>query len=138
MPYCYKYPRPALTVDALVFSSDEKVLLIQRKNPPFKGLWALPGGFVDMDETPEEAVVRELEEETGLSGIPFEQFHTYGAVERDPRHRTISVVFIGNVNNTSEFQPIGGDDAADAQWFSVDQLPNIAFDHKKIILDGIQ
>jgi len=138
MPYCYKYPRPALTVDALVFSSDKKVLLIQRKNPPFKGLWALPGGFVDMDETPEAAVERELEEETGLKGITLKQFHTYGALNRDPRHRTVSIVFIGEVGGSGNYIPSGMDDAVDAGWFSVDDLPNIAFDHKKIILDGIQ
>lgn len=136
MPYSYKYPRPALTVDALVFSSDRKVLLIQRKNPPFKGLWALPGGFVDMDETPEAAVERELEEETGLNEIALKQFHTYGALNRDPRHRTVSIVFIGEVEDSTGYSPTGMDDAADAQWFSVDDLPKIAFDHQEIILEG--
>lgn len=135
MPYCYKYPRPALTVDALVASDDGMVLLIQRKNPPFEGLWALPGGFVDIDEAPEEAVLRELKEETGLENIKLEQFHTYGAIGRDPRHRTVSIVFIGKVSNANEFQPVGNDDAADSKWFPWEDLPDLAFDHKKIVED---
>jgi len=137
MPYCYKYPRPALTVDALIISTDGKVLLIQRKNPPFEGLWALPGGFVDMDETPEMAVLRELKEETGIDNIQLKQFHTYGAIDRDPRHRTISIVFFGNIINSSEFQPVGNDDASDAKWISLEALPDLAFDHKIIIEDAI-
>ena len=136
MPYSYKYPRPALTVDALVFSSEGKVLLIQRKNPPFQGLWALPGGFVDMDETPEQAVVRELKEETGLTGISFKQFHTYGALDRDPRHRTISIVFVGKIIKSIDYKPLGSDDATAAEWFNLDQLPELAFDHHQIILDA--
>ena len=133
MPWCYKYPRPALTVDALIVSSDEKVLLIQRKNPPFKGLWALPGGFVDMDETPEAAAVRELEEETGLTGIELTQFHTFGAVDRDPRHRTVSIVFSGHTANSRDVIPKANDDASDAGWFDISNLPETAFDHKEII-----
>ena len=133
MPWCYKYPRPALTVDALIVSSDGKVLLIQRKNPPFKGLWALPGGFVDMDETPEAAAVRELEEETGLTGIELTQFHTFGAVDRDPRHRTVSIVFSGYTANSKDVIPKANDDASDAGWFDIRNLPETAFDHKEII-----
>ena len=138
MPYCYKYPRPALTVDALILSDDGKVLLIQRKNPPFKGLWALPGGFVDMGETLEEAVTRELREETGLTDINLEQFHSYSALNRDPRHRTVSVVFTGRVNDSDNYKPEGNDDAAAAEWFDIKLLPEIAFDHNVIINDALK
>jgi len=138
MPYCYKYPRPALTVDALIITGDEKVLLIQRKNPPFKDLWALPGGFVDIAETPEKAAERELEEETGLKGIPLKQFHCYGAIDRDPRHRTVSIVFTGKIKNSADYKPIGNDDAATAGWFDINNLPKLAFDHDVIISDALK
>ena len=98
MSYSYDYPRAAVTVDAAVFCSFDTglfVLLIQRDRPPFEGMWALPGGFVDMHETLEEAVARELNEETGLAGILLEQLHTFSSLNRDPRHRTISTVFTG-------------------------------------------
>jgi len=133
----YKYPRPALTTDALVFAFDKKqnelkLLLIQRLNEPFKDKWAFPGGFVDMDETVEQSVVRELQEETGLKNINFEQFYTASKLGRDPRGRTVSVVFwaITQINENI----IGLDDAKDAKWFSVNNLPEIAFDHKEIFL----
>jgi len=138
MPYTYKYPRPALTVDAVVFKKSDKetsVLLIERKNPPYKGKWALPGGFVDMDETVESAAARELLEETGLAGIKLQQLHTFSAVERDPRGRTISVVFWGVITNSETAR--AGDDAADAKWFSIDNLPDLAFDHQEIMAMAI-
>ncbi len=133
MSFTYKYPRPALTVDAIVLKKTHvvQVLLIQRANEPFKEMWAFPGGFVDMDETVEEAVVRELEEETSLSGIELKQFHTFSAVDRDPRHRTVSVVFYGFANEKAK--PIAGDDAKNAQWFDLDNLPKLAFDHQEIL-----
>ena len=137
MSYCYKYPRPALTVDALVVSNDGKVLLIKRKNPPFEGMWALPGGFMDMDETPEEAVARELLEETGLAGMDFRQFHTYGALQRDPRHRTVSIVFIAETGFSEDIKVHGGDDASEAGWVSLNKLPEMAFDHAEIIKDFV-
>ncbi len=135
MSFTYKYPRPALTVDAVVFrESDQKeVLLIQRLNEPFKDLWAFPGGFVDMEETVEDAVGRELFEETSLSGISLKQFYTYSAIHRDPRHRTVSVVFVGKAEKNTE--PKAGDDAKKARWFGLDDLPKMAFDHAEILND---
>lgn len=134
--YTYKYPRPALTTDALIFGYDEeinelKLLLIQRLNEPFKDKWALPGGFVDMDESVEECVVRELEEETGLTGFKFEQLYTASKLGRDPRGRTVSVIFwsIAKINYAAK----GHDDAKQASWFSVNNLPELAFDHSEIV-----
>ena len=135
MNFCYPYPRPAVTVDAVVFREMERqwqILLIQRKNEPFLGMWALPGGFVDMDETLEESAARELSEETGLSGIHLKQLHTFSAVDRDPRHRTITTVFMGILQDHSK-SPMAGDDASAAAWFLISQLPTLAFDHKEVI-----
>lgn len=139
--FSYKYPRPALTTDALVFGFDEKkqdlqILLIQRKNEPFKGQWALPGGFVDMDETVEKCVVRELEEETSLTNIKFEQLITASKTDRDPRGRTVSVIFWSLIN--TNYNVVGLDDAKDAQWFSIKNLPKIGFDHLEIINYAIE
>ncbi len=132
--HTYKYPRPALTVDALVLKKETaEVLLIQRGIEPFKDKWALPGGFVDMDELLETACLRELEEETGLKLDSLSQFKTYDAVDRDPRHRTISVVFCGFAEKDAEVK--GGDDASQAAWFKIDQLPELAFDHSSIIAE---
>lgn len=134
MSYTYPYPRPALTVDAVIFQRTDnelKVLLIERKNNPFQGCWAFPGGFVDMEETVEEAAVRELEEETGLTAIDLTQFKVYSDVNRDPRGRVVSVVFYGVVNHDVILK--ANDDAKDAQWFSVENLPTLAFDHDKIL-----
>jgi 8-oxo-dGTP diphosphatase len=131
MPFTYSYPRPALTVDAVVFRKKEtrlQVLLIRRKHYPFEGMWALPGGFVDMNETIEEAVVRELEEETHLRVSNLQQLHTFSALGRDPRGRTVSVTFFGMVE-ADQSEVIGGDDASDAKWFEVTDLPDLAFDH---------
>lgn len=136
MTYQYTYPRPALTVDALILANTSEgahLLLIQRKNPPFQDCWALPGGFMNMDETLEQAVVRELQEETGLVCKNLQQFKTFSVVNRDPRGRTISVVFwevIAGIPKTT-----AGDDAKKAQWFSVNQLPELAFDHKQIVAE---
>lgn len=132
--YTYQYPRAALTVDALVYCAlkDEIfVLLIQRGNEPFKGKWALPGGFVNMDETLEEACKRELLEETGLEVEKMNQFKAFDALHRDPRHRTISVVFSTQLTNMAEVK--GADDAAVASWFPVSELPDLAFDHQQIL-----
>ena len=137
--YSYKYPRPTVTADALIFRKNNKnveILLIKRSNPPFEGMWASPGGFMDMDETPEEAAIRELHEETNLSNVELYQFHAYGAVDRDPRHRTIAIAYAGFLtNNNTEIN--GGDDAADAQWFNIHNLPELAFDHDLIVADAI-
>jgi len=133
MSFTYKYPRPALTVDAVVFkkTSALEVLLIQRGNEPFKNLWAFPGGFVDMDETVEMAVDRELQEETGIRDITLKQFKTFSAIDRDPRFRIVSVVFVGITK--ANMEPIAGDDAKNAKWFNINDLPELAFDHKEIL-----
>jgi len=134
--FTYKYPRAALTVDAIVFVKSEttiSVLLIERGREPFKNKWALPGGFVDLDETLEKACIRELEEETGLQVEKMQQFRAYDAIDRDPRHRTISVVY--SVQLAGKMPVKGNDDAAQARWFSIDDLPELAFDHAEILND---
>lgn len=140
MPYSYEYPRGALTVDCVVFGVDDdelKVMLIQRGLPPFEGKWALPGGFVRIDETLEDAARRELEEETGLHKIYLEQLYTFGAVARDPRERVVSVAYYALVKlSEHELQP--ATDARDAAWFSVHAVPSLAFDHSEILQMGIE
>src|SRR6266496_1650146 len=135
MPYTYQYPRPALTVDCVVFGFDEgelKVLLIERALEPFKGKWALPGGFVRVDETLDEAARRELEEETGLRNVFLEQLYTFGAVQRDPRERVVSVAYYALVNLRDH--PVqAATDARDAGWFGVHDVPSLAFDHANIL-----
>ena len=139
--YVYDWPRPMVTVDAAVFtfSGDRvKVLLINRGNEPFKGKWALPGGFIGMDEQLENAVVRELEEETGLTGVQLEQMHTFGTIGRDPRGRQISVVFMG-IATEEQTRIKAGDDAAEAQWFDIEKLPeDMAFDHNEVVRFAIE
>jgi len=134
--YIYDWPRPMVTADALVFTHSGgkiKVLLIKRGNEPFKGKWAVPGGFVNMDEELEDAVLRELEEETGLTGVYLKQMHTFGTVGRDPRGRQITVVFMG-IAKEEQTKVQAGDDAAEAQWFDIEELPEeLAFDHDEVI-----
>ena len=135
MPHTYRYARPALTVDCVVFGLDEedlKVLLIQRRNEPFAGRWALPGGFVDVGETPEEAARRELEEETGLRNVYLEQLYTFGEPDRDPREHTVSVAHYALVN-TRGTRVRAADDARDAGWFPARRPPPLAFDHDRIV-----
>lgn len=123
-----------VTVDAVVFQKEKnkiQILLIQRKNPPFQNQWALPGGFVEDDEDLETAVTRELFEETGIVYSNFKQLKSYGKPERDPRGRTISVAFVGF--SEEKAIPIGADDAKEAKWFAIDNLPKLAFDHDEII-----
>lgn len=129
--FTYSYPRPAVTVDAILVSSARMVLLIERGREPYKGKWALPGGFIDMDESLETACLRELQEETGIVIDEVKQFKAYGAVGRDPRHRTISVVFYAFIEK--EQPALAGDDAAKARWFSLNELPELAFDHGQIL-----
>jgi 8-oxo-dGTP diphosphatase len=134
--YSYKYPRAALTTDAIVFVKEEKstfVLLIQRGHEPFQNKWALPGGFIEMDETLEQACIRELEEETGLKVAKMSQFKTYDAVDRDPRHRTLSVVYYAELKEKQAVR--GSDDATHAEWFAIGSLPELAFDHRQILED---
>ena len=135
MPYTYEYPRPALTVDVVVFAHDEgdlKVLLIERDLAPFAGRWALPGGFVNVDETLDTAARRELQEETGLHDIFLEQLYTFGAVDRDPRERIVSVAYYALVN-LSEHIVMASSDARNAAWFALADLPRLAFDHETIL-----
>lgn len=132
--YTYDYPRPMVTTDAAVFcplNGTLHVLLIQRGKEPFKGKWALPGGFVEMDESLEDAAARELEEETGVSGVALRQYHTFGALERDPRGRVITVAYWGWLDKPCEVH--ASDDAMDARWHPVDSLPALASDHDIII-----
>ncbi len=133
MTYSYEYPRPAVTVDVILITRDEvpKILLIQRKNEPFINKWAFPGGFLDMDEDLETAALRELQEETNIQHIQLKQFKSYGAVNRDPRGRTVSVVFYAIID--LEITPTAMDDAKDAKWFPLDQIPTLAFDHQSIL-----
>lgn len=133
--YCYRYPHPAMTADCVIFGFDGKalkVLLVERGLEPFLGSWALPGGFMKIDETIEQTARRELEEETGLKGVYMEQFRVYSTVNRDPRERVVTVVFIALVR-PGDYSLIAGDDAADARWFDVEFLPPMAFDHTDII-----
>jgi 8-oxo-dGTP diphosphatase len=135
LTYCYEYPRPAVSADIAVFRQQEQslqVLLIKRKNPPFQGMWALPGGFMEMDETLEQTAIRELEEETGLKDIELKQFKTFSQVDRDPRTRVVTTVFYGMVS-MEHSMATGGDDAEEAEWFPVNNLPPIGFDHDQII-----
>lgn len=132
--YTYKYPRAALTVDALVYVKEKNttwVLLIQRGKDPFKNKWALPGGFIEMDETLEKACIRELQEETGLKVKKMTQFKAYDAIDRDPRHRTISVIYFVEIKGKQAVK--GSDDAAKAEWFPINELPELAFDHEQIL-----
>ena len=131
--FCYKYPHPSVTADCVIFGFDGvsiKVLLIQRGIEPFKDKWAFPGGFMKIDETAEECARRELEEETGLKNTAVEQFYTFSDVNRDPRERVITVAHYALVR-LSEVK--GGDDAASARWFSMDEVPSLAFDHDHIL-----
>lgn len=135
MPHTYQYPRAALTVDCVVFGFDEgelKVLLIQRGLEPFKGRWALPGGFVRVDETLDAAARRELVEETGLRNVFLEQLYTFGEVDRDPRERVVSVAYYALVK-LSDHRAKAATDAASAEWFPVSKLPKVAFDHADIL-----
>ena len=137
MPYTYKYPRPAVTADCVVITSEEepRVLLIERGEEPFKGCWAIPGGFLNMDETTEQCAIRELEEETGLKIDKAKQIGAYCKVDRDPRGRTISVAYLAIVERPLEVS--GQDDAAKAKWFPVNALPPLAFDHDEIMADAM-
>jgi 8-oxo-dGTP diphosphatase len=139
--YIYDWPRPMVSVDALVFGffrNEAKVLLIKRGREPFKGKWALPGGFVEIEEELEDAVERELSEETGIAGVPLEQMHTFGGVGRDPRGRQITIVFVG-IATKGLTRIKAGDDAVKVRWFDIEKLPkDLAFDHNEVIEFGIK
>lgn len=134
--YAYSYPRPAVTVDCVILRmirNERNILLIKRDREPFKGCWALPGGFIEMNETLEESAARELQEETGLHGIGLHQSGAYGDPLRDPRGRTITIAYYGFDNSNQE--PKAGDDANEVKWFLLSSLPPLAFDHLKIITE---
>jgi 8-oxo-dGTP diphosphatase len=132
--YTYAYPRPAVTVDIVVLTRDAspQVLLVRRKHEPFAGTWAIPGGFVEMEESLEAAAVRELYEETSVRVKKLKQFHTFGDPGRDPRGRTISVVYLADVD-AGKVKPAAKDDAAEVAWHRLSRLPPLAFDHTKIL-----
>ena len=136
--YTYKYPRPAVTADCVVITKEPepRVLLIQRGNEPFKGQWAFPGGFMNMDETAEQCAVRELFEETALNAKDIIQIGAYSKIDRDPRGRTVSVAFLTIIDTAAAVE--GQADAAKAQWFPLNALPDLAFDHNDIITDAIK
>ncbi len=136
-PHCYKYPQVALTVDAVVFSYENKqlyVLLIERAFEPFKGYWAFPGGFVNPDETAEQACIRELKEETSLTPRYLEQFQVSSTPERDPRQRVVTVPFVV-IPETKE--ALAADDALQAKWFNIADMPKLAFDHERIFCSAL-
>ncbi len=135
MLYTYAYPRPSVTVDIIVTKKENKseyILLIERKNEPYKNQWALPGGFIDINEEIETAAFRELKEETSIYDIKLKQLHTFGKPGRDPRGRTISVIYTGELINLNQ-KVVAGDDAKALRWFNIKDIPDMAFDHKNII-----
>ena len=138
MTYTYKYPRPAVTADCVVITkeAEPKVLLIQRGIDPYKGCWAFPGGFMNMDETTEQCAIRELEEETGLRVSDVHQIGAYSKVDREPRGRTITVAYLAIIEEPLAVR--GQDDAAKAEWFPLSALPELAFDHAEIMRDAVK
>ncbi len=140
MASTYEYPRPALTVDAVVFGLDDgdlKVLLVRRGLEPFRDKWALPGGFVRVEESLEDAVRRELREETGIADVFLEQLYTFGAVDRDPRGRVVTVAYYGLVR-LSDHSVRAATDARDAAWFAVSEAGGLAFDHDRILAAALE
>lgn len=138
MSYTYEYPRPAVAADCVVFGfngRDLQILLIERGNEPFKGCWAFPGGFMNMDETAEQGALRELQEETGLAINRIKQLGAFTDVQRDPRGRVVSIAFYALVRPSAV---TGGDDANEARWFAIDDVPRLAFDHDYILRKAMQ
>lgn len=140
MAYTYEYPRPSVTVDCVIFGLDAsdklKILLIQRAHDPFENYWALPGGFVDENEDLEAAALRELEEETGVKDVFVEQLFTFGTPGRDPRGRVITVAYYALINLT-EHPVKASSDARNVKWFELDKIPQLAFDHAKILKTAV-
>jgi len=143
--FAYPYPRPALTVDAAIVAKNTdgfpKLLLIQRKHDPFAGSWALPGGFVNELEPLDTAVARELQEETSIDPskiVSLKQIGCFGDPGRDPRGWTVTVAYAGLVPSSTELPVLGADDAAEARWFDVGSLPELAFDHRIIVRSALE
>lgn len=138
--YIYEYPRPAVTTDCVIFGFDEgelKILLIERGIEPYKGRWALPGGFLDMNEDAETCARRKLLEETCLSDLFMEQLYTFSAVERDPRYRVVSIAYYALVK-LSDYEAQAGTDTANIKWFPLSEVPDLAFDHQEILKMAIE
>lgn len=136
--FCYEYPRPAVTVDIVVFSGDiPDVLLIRRKHAPFEKHWALPGGFIEMEESLKASARRELEEETGVTDVRLTEVGTFGDPSRDPRGRVITVAYTAIVEK-SLLNIEAGSDASEAAWFPTTDLPVLAFDHGEIIRKALE
>lgn len=136
--YAYRYPRASITADSVLFAEQDGqifVLLIQRGNDPYKGCWAFPGGFLNMDETVARCAERELEEETGIVMSGMQLVGIYSDVERDPRGRVITAAYTAI---TTMPQATAADDAADAKWWPINDLPHLAFDHETILNDAIK
>ena len=133
LKYHYKYPHPSITTDCVIFGFDGtklRVLLVERGIEPYKGRWAFPGGFLKMEESAEDGALRELEEETGLKDAYIKQFHAFSDPNRDPRERIVTIAYYALVR----MQEVkGGDDAAKAEWFALDEVPSLAFDHDQIL-----
>lgn len=138
MAYNYDYPRPAVTADCVVITNEPiaKVLLIQRGENPFKDSWALPGGFMEIDETLDQCAIRELKEETGLLLTDCYQIGTYSGVSRDPRTRVITTAYLFIIPESVKVE--GHDDAAAAKWFPITDIPHLAFDHYDIVKDAVR
>jgi len=140
LAYTYSYPHPAVTVDIAIFTIRDdalQVLLIKRAQPPYRGEWALPGGFVGLEESLKHAAWRELKEETGVNAVYLEQLFTFGHPQRDPRERVISVAYFALIPS-DKLQIKAASDAADVGWFSIDAIPELAFDHKKILTKALE
>lgn len=134
--YSYEHPRPALTVDVVIFTVQDqalKVLLIQRRDDPFRHRWALPGGFVALEESLEMAAARKLNEETGVTAAYLEQLYTYGEPGRDPRGRVVSVAYFALISSDTQIHHPSGNDALPVNWFIYNQMPSLAFDHDQIV-----
>ena len=133
--YCYTYPHPAVTTDVVLFCIMQQrlqLMLIRRRSEPFRSMWALPGGFLEITEDLKTCAKRELEEETGISGVYLEQLYTFGRPDRDPRERIISVAYYA-LTQAEQLAPRAGSDACEARWFALGELPDLAFDHAEII-----
>jgi 8-oxo-dGTP diphosphatase len=138
--YKYEFPRPSIATDCVIFGFDGgglKLLLIERDNEPFKNKWALPGGFIFMEETAEESAKRILREKVGIKNVYIEQLYTFSEVQRDPRERIISIAYFALVN-TKQYQLIAGRDTVKAEWYKLSDIPKLAFDHTKIVRLAIQ